>query len=337
LVFQRSAADFSCIADQIRSSKEFLSRQIDKPGPYSLQLDKWLARAELQLDSGRSMRNSPNLESHRRQWLALLRDNLDSRFPSVALFEAFATLFEQSKFPKIIIAVDENTDDEHIDFGDFGFAALTGVLDLFGVEKTNSDGTKFAPLVNAERCKEEWLSVRRYIAVVLPKILDRKKHERKQKKKLKGLQQAVVVEDENDVFEDIDKPIDVSRDDEPVRVTMADLLQHFLSDQSICSVNTQFVRLMCIALTIPVVTADCERGFSVMNSIKSESRNRLLSVHLDRLMRITIEGQSLVDFPSSAAAQRWHSRQRRRIPFVSPTAQLVVHGRLFMFCRCVIV
>ena len=43
---------------------------------------------------------------------------------------------------------------------------------------------------------------------------------------------------------------------------------------------------MDICDTFQASSADCERGFSLMNRIKTKSRNRLEVTHLDHLMRI---------------------------------------------------
>lgn len=43
---------------------------------------------------------------------------------------------------------------------------------------------------------------------------------------------------------------------------------------------------MDICATFQASSADCERGFSLMNHIKTESRNRLEVAHSDQLMRI---------------------------------------------------
>ena len=44
--------------------------------------------------------------------------------------------------------------------------------------------------------------------------------------------------------------------------------------------------LVDICCTFQASSADCERGFSLMNNIKATSRNRLSNTHLDHLMRI---------------------------------------------------
>ena len=46
--------------------------------------------------------------------------------------------------------------------------------------------------------------------------------------------------------------------------------------------------LVDICCTFQASSADCERGFSLMNNIKVKSRNRLGSTHLDHIMRIKL-------------------------------------------------
>lgn len=46
------------------------------------------------------------------------------------------------------------------------------------------------------------------------------------------------------------------------------------------------IHLIDICGTFQASSADCERGFSLMNRIKTKSRNRLEVNHLDQLMRI---------------------------------------------------
>nr|XP_055048997.1 protein FAM200C-like [Misgurnus anguillicaudatus] len=48
----------------------------------------------------------------------------------------------------------------------------------------------------------------------------------------------------------------------------------------------ELAQLIDICGTFQASSADCERGFSLMNRIKTNSRNRLQTTHLDQLMRI---------------------------------------------------
>ena len=56
------------------------------------------------------------------------------------------------------------------------------------------------------------------------------------------------------------------------------------------------LKLAAFALTLPVHTADCERGFSLQNNIKKSQRNKLLSDRLDTLIIISAEGPAIEEF-----------------------------------------
>ena len=56
------------------------------------------------------------------------------------------------------------------------------------------------------------------------------------------------------------------------------------------------LKLAAVALTLPIHTADCERGFSLQNNLKNCQRNRLLPERLDTLMVILAEGPPLQEF-----------------------------------------
>ncbi|KII60482.1 hypothetical protein RF11_08410 [Thelohanellus kitauei] len=65
--------------------------------------------------------------------------------------------------------------------------------------------------------------------------------------------------------------------------------------------------------TFQASSADCERGFSLMNSIKTKSRNRLQANHMDNLMRIKfyISFGNILDL--DAIYSCWmKSKQRRK-------------------------
>ncbi|XP_078607889.1 zinc finger protein 862-like [Branchiostoma floridae x Branchiostoma japonicum] len=71
--------------------------------------------------------------------------------------------------------------------------------------------------------------------------------------------------------------------------------------------------LATIARLIPMHTADCERGFSTQNRLKTKLRNRLSVTRLDTLLRIVINGPERRDFDFHRAFQRWAQVRNRRI------------------------
>ena len=69
-----------------------------------------------------------------------------------------------------------------------------------------------------------------------------------------------------------------------------------------------------ITLILPLSTACCERGFSVMGKIKSDWRSCLSVEVLDCLMRIRIEGPTTAEFDPQPGLNFWWSggsRMRR--------------------------
>lgn len=67
-------------------------------------------------------------------------------------------------------------------------------------------------------------------------------------------------------------------------------------------------------LVLPISAAQCERGFSAQNRIKSKVRNSLHVSTLEDLIRISTEGPSLEQFDSEPGAKRWLSAKKKRRP-----------------------
>ncbi|KAL9972896.1 hypothetical protein ACROYT_G019284 [Oculina patagonica] len=73
--------------------------------------------------------------------------------------------------------------------------------------------------------------------------------------------------------------------------------------------------LVEITLILPLSTAFCERGFSVMGKIKSDWKSCLSVEVLHCLMRIRIEGTSVAEFnPQPGVQFWWDSGTRMRRP-----------------------
>ena len=72
-----------------------------------------------------------------------------------------------------------------------------------------------------------------------------------------------------------------------------------------------FVKLGKIALIVPVSSAPCERGFSVQNSVKTKTRNRLNPERLNRLMFIKLVGPNLENFDFPEAARLFNDMKER--------------------------
>ncbi|XP_070576192.1 zinc finger protein 862-like [Ptychodera flava] len=110
------------------------------------------------------------------------------------------------------------------------------------------------------------------------------------------------------------------------------LLKHVLSDnhrsmtfqdvwcmlmrQSCHEIYPNIVRLVKIALILPTNTADCERGFSRYNRIKTNSRARLKVSSVSYLMTLALETpplRNIEDFNFGRSFQVWCSMKQRRI------------------------
>ncbi|XP_060586448.1 uncharacterized protein LOC132742139, partial [Ruditapes philippinarum] len=72
------------------------------------------------------------------------------------------------------------------------------------------------------------------------------------------------------------------------------------------------LKLAELALIAPLQTADCERGFSTQNDIKSSDRNRLSSNRLNKLMRISLHKVDIADFDFDKAVDAWLSVKNKR-------------------------
>ena len=70
------------------------------------------------------------------------------------------------------------------------------------------------------------------------------------------------------------------------------------------------IKLGHLALTSPVHTAGCERGFSAQNLILTALRNRLTAENQDMLMRVKLHGRS-IDLERALAA--WCQAKPRKL------------------------
>ena len=71
--------------------------------------------------------------------------------------------------------------------------------------------------------------------------------------------------------------------------------------------------IAAIGLLLPMSTVDCERGFSALQRIKTDLRNRLSNKVLHYLLSISIEGPPPADFPYNEACDIWAGWRNRRI------------------------
>jgi len=71
--------------------------------------------------------------------------------------------------------------------------------------------------------------------------------------------------------------------------------------------------LAAVALTVPMSSVDCERGFSRQNLIKTRIRSALHPISLDRLLKMSIEGPPISEFDFDKAFEVWAGQKPRRI------------------------
>jgi hypothetical protein len=95
--------------------------------------------------------------------------------------------------------------------------------------------------------------------------------------------------------------------------TIKELAEFLLSTPSRRQLFPNMSELLVRGLLLPISTADCERGFSSMNRIKTSPRNRLKAKTLEQLMFISIEHE----FNFDRAADHWGRRGNRRIHWQS--------------------
>ncbi|MEE6465802.1 hypothetical protein FKM82_006702 [Ascaphus truei] len=73
-----------------------------------------------------------------------------------------------------------------------------------------------------------------------------------------------------------------------------------------------FIKLLSIIAVLPTSTASCERGFSVMNSIKSKKRSKLQTSSLGDLLTISINGPPIDLFQPDCAIDNWYFSSKMR-------------------------
>lgn len=89
-------------------------------------------------------------------------------------------------------------------------------------------------------------------------------------------------------------------------------------NRTLCHRCPDILDLFDVLLTIPATTADCVRGFSVTNQVKSDWRPRLKGeTHFD-LLKTQLCSPDIKDFSSAKAIDIWHadSLRSRRPEFV---------------------
>ena len=94
---------------------------------------------------------------------------------------------------------------------------------------------------------------------------------------------------------------------------MQGVLKTLASGPALAAMYPCLSKLACIALILPISTAECERSFSAMKRVKTELHNRLITTTLDHLLRISISGPDLKDYDFDRAVDEWDAMRNRRI------------------------
>jgi hypothetical protein len=339
-VLKRSDADFTVVSLEVEATIERAERLIDHPGEHVQMLSKWVEDPELGIENGRALRNSPDfVKKTSKQWLGALRDSLRLRFPECDLFQWLATLLEPSALCADVAIADPS----------YGQVELDKLLDRFANDRKDASGRVVKPLLDRAGCKEQWpifLRWARQTVVKLKEEKEKKKEEEEktmqEKKKRKALalkrkeydanekkgdgddgeeerdDEKVSSEENEDEDEETEEQEEVeseTKKNPSLRVSMSDLYFALFQNDSVSSLIPAFVLLFELALVLPVTTADCERGFSVMNSLKTDLRASLKNEQLSRLMQIVINGPPVEGLDAHAAAIRWHQRKPRRTEY----------------------
>ena len=87
--------------------------------------------------------------------------------------------------------------------------------------------------------------------------------------------------------------------------------------------------LKSIVSTLPVSSSDCERGFSAMNNICTQSRNKLSVPHMSELVFISLVGPPLEEFNPEAFVQVWLKKHRSADDTRSKVAQLPIDSQRY--------
>ncbi|KAK3091876.1 hypothetical protein FSP39_023354 [Pinctada imbricata] len=95
----------------------------------------------------------------------------------------------------------------------------------------------------------------------------------------------------------------------------SEMAKLFLNDRSLSEISPNIGKLVKIALSLPVSSADCERGFAKYNLVKTELKNKLQVESVNVLMKITVDtpGIDQMDsFDFKRAFDIWLKQKERR-------------------------
>ena len=69
----------------------------------------------------------------------------------------------------------------------------------------------------------------------------------------------------------------------------------------------QMLKLLTLALTVPISSVDCERGFSKQNLIKTKIQAKLKTENVSTLMKMSVDTPQIEEFDFHKAFVVWCS------------------------------
>ncbi len=90
----------------------------------------------------------------------------------------------------------------------------------------------------------------------------------------------------------------------------ADFWSFYLSHESVIA-SPSIRALISTVLSLPVGSADAERGFSILKHTRYDRRNRLTPSHLDDILRVRINGPLIENFDADRYAKKWLQTHKR--------------------------
>jgi hypothetical protein len=119
-------------------------------------------------------------------------------------------------------------------------------------------------------------------------------------------------------------------DEDATMVEWTDFKEHFADQKDKCSLQHLLLtlvdwrptlgemypnikKLLSVACTLCISSADCERVFSRVKSTITIQRNRMSVANLNRILHVHINGQERADFPFDRVARKWMAMKSRRL------------------------
>ncbi len=111
-------------------------------------------------------------------------------------------------------------------------------------------------------------------------------------------------------------PLGTSSSTVTTHISMQQLISTFHSRAAQLEPFAASITLAQIGVTLSLATADCERGFSLMNRLKTALRNRLGNITLEQIMLIATHGPaSITHWDAAPAVEMWLAAHKRRGKF----------------------